>query len=162
MKYSIVLLVNLCFLWNLGLIAQNLSNDSRGDEYVIFPDIPPRPLMLSELVAKIPYPQKAYQAGIEGLVQVQIKVDRNGNYVSHKVVYSPHALLSEAVSPYVGCLSFEPARMSGSSVPSIITIPFRFTIRFGGRNAIRKLLIQPPECPRDDREKDTLIMVRKH
>ena len=45
-------------------------------------DVSPIPLNLSAVKARITYPPEAVQAGLEGLVQVQVFVDAFGNYTS--------------------------------------------------------------------------------
>ena len=82
------------------------------------PEVEAIPLNLSAIISQVEYPANAIQAGIEGIVQVMVRVDRSGNYMEHEIVHSPHEMLSLAVAPYIGCLRFEPAQAGSMSVES--------------------------------------------
>ena len=114
----------------------------------LLPEVAANPINLTDIIRQVEYPAQAYQAGIEGLVQVMVRVDRNGNYMEHEIVNSPHELLSRAVSPYLGCLKFEPAQVGSMAVESWKALPFRFKIRPGMK---RKPLLGNPSsiCPKD-------------
>ena len=97
-----------------------------------------QPLNLAELRAAIPYPNALSQAGIEGLVQVMVKVDAYGNYQEHYIARTSHQLLSRAVEPYISCLSFTPAMRKGRPIEGWKAIPLRFSnspFSSGGKNA---------------------------
>ncbi|MEM6631136.1 MAG: energy transducer TonB [Bacteroidota bacterium] len=89
----------------------------------------PQPLNLAELRKGIPYPKALRQAGVEGMVQVMVKVDAQGNYLDHRIARSSHPLLSGAVNPYISCLTFTPAMNQGRPVVGWKAIPLRFRIR---------------------------------
>ncbi|MEM9717674.1 MAG: energy transducer TonB [Bacteroidota bacterium] len=140
----------LCFLC-VSLSVSGQERDFRftkATSSALMPEVEAIPLNLSAIISQVEYPAKAIQAGIEGIVQVMVRVDRSGNYMEHEIVHSPHEMLSLAVAPYIGCLRFEPAQAGSMSVESWKAIPFRFKISQGVRF---KRSIDPAStvCPKD-------------
>ena len=107
-----------------------------------------QPLNLAELRAGIPYPKVLSQAGIEGMVQVMVKVNAYGDYLDHYIARTSHQLLSSAVDPYISCLSFTPAMRNGRPIEGWKAIPLRFRIRPSQMEAKTLTVI----CPKETRE----------
>lgn len=75
------------------------------------------------------YPQIAIQAGIEGLVVIQIVVDAHGIPNSPEVVRSAGQVLDEAATSAVMQLRFVPGKQRGKSVKVRLAVPIRFRLR---------------------------------
>lgn len=71
--------------------------------------IPPQTINLDEVKAMIGYPRRAQELGIAGIVHVRILVDKEGDYVRHKIVTTPHRILSESVNKNIHKIVFTPA-----------------------------------------------------
>ncbi len=89
----------------------------------------PHPLNLCQVKQGIAYPEEAHRAEIEGLVQVKVEVDAQGNYQGHEIVQSSHPILSEAVKPFMQFLEFSPAIREGKPIAGCLFLPFIFRIR---------------------------------
>lgn len=111
-------------------------------------DEEPIPLNFAQFTRQISYPVLAQQGGIEGLVQVLVRVDAYGNYVEHMIVRSVHPLLSEAVDPFVACLNFQPAMYEGRYVATWTAIPLRFRLKDLPRASMASGTICP-DTPRE-------------
>ncbi|MEL6671836.1 MAG: energy transducer TonB [Bacteroidota bacterium] len=81
-----------------------------------------------EVFDPLTYPAKAIRKGWAGAVKVEVSVDESGKYVSHKVISSPHALLQEAVEPFLPSLQFEPGQAEGKPAAMVKEITFTFSI----------------------------------
>ena len=95
---------------------------------VLFTEKEAQVLNLAEVCRQIEYPKEALHAGIEGIVQILVNVDEQGNYLEHKIAHSPHHSLSHALAPYIPCLGFEPAMHQGVQISGWKVVPFRFRI----------------------------------
>ena len=74
------------------------------------------------------YPSLAQKAGIEGIVNVQALVDRNGRIKHAFVVKTDSNLLNAAALVAIYQWHFSPARMGNDSVAVWMVIPFKFTL----------------------------------
>lgn len=81
---------------------------------------------LNELVE---YPRLAQQAGVEGLVVVQVVVEPDGGVSSPQIVRSAGNLLDEAALKAVTQLRFKPGKQRGRSVRVSYAIPVRFHLQ---------------------------------
>ncbi|MEM6629748.1 MAG: energy transducer TonB [Bacteroidota bacterium] len=133
MKKSITMLWILFLAAIPTLSAQSIANSSDPCPLVT---LPPHAQNLCSVLALIPYPQKAVQAQIEGMVQVRIWVSERGNYLRHQTVQSSHELLSEAVTGYVSQLEFAPAQQNGAPVSACVHLPFIFRLQPKGSASI--------------------------
>ena len=88
----------------------------------------PSPINIKEVQNAIQYPENAQDAGLEGLVICKILVDKDGNYMRHRVVHSPDPSLREAVSPHLARLRFVPAIKNGEAVAAWTTLRFAFRL----------------------------------
>lgn len=71
--------------------------------------IPPQTINLDEVKSMIGYPRKAQEQKIEGTVHVRILVDKEGDYVKHQIMSTPHQMLSSIVNKHIGKIVFTPA-----------------------------------------------------
>ncbi len=85
--------------------------------------------VLVEFVAP-KYPRLAREAGIEGIVQVRVRIDERGRVVAATVVHSDvtPAMDEAAIHAALQC-RFKPARQRTEPVPADVVIPFSFSIR---------------------------------
>lgn len=74
-------------------------------------------LNYKEVCKKMTYPEIAQQAGFEGLVQVQVLVDKTGK-ISKYVIYGDHGELKKEVEKHLFDLEFKPAVLDGEAVSS--------------------------------------------
>lgn len=85
------------------------SNDVPTIDEVVSIMIPPQTINLAEVTGMIGYPRKARELGIKGTVKVRILVDKEGDYVRHKIMSSPHKILAESVNKNIHKIMFTPA-----------------------------------------------------
>ena len=86
----------------------------------------PKVLNFREVVHKIGYPQIAKDAGIDGMVVLRVLVDKNGTYKKHRVLSTPHPILSNAIEAQIDQLRFTPAYQGDKAIPFWVNVPFRF------------------------------------
>ncbi|MFC1734326.1 energy transducer TonB, partial [candidate division KSB1 bacterium] len=78
----------------------------------------------------VKYPELAQKAGIEGLVIIQVLVDKEGVPREFNVVQSlGNNGCDEAAIDAIRQVRFIPAKQNGSPVPFRMNIPVRFQIR---------------------------------
>lgn len=117
MKKQVLILVMMLFV--LGAQAYGGNNKA----------VNPKPINYQEVVSKLKYPQDSKEKGIEGRVVVTLKVDTEGNVISHRFESYPCSDLKEAVEKVVENLKFEPARnANGEVVIGRIAVPFNFKL----------------------------------
>lgn len=83
---------------------------------------------MSDLSSKIAYPKKARDSGIVGRVVFRVLIDERGNYIKHKVMRSPHDMLTEACAKHIHILKFTPGILDGKPIKVWVTVPFDFKI----------------------------------
>jgi protein TonB len=76
------------------------------------------------------YPELARQAGMQGLVIVEIVVDETGVPSNPSITRSAGRVLDDAASEAVMKLRFVPGRQRGRAVKVRMSIPIRFELRF--------------------------------
>ncbi|EAU64992.1 MxcH [Stigmatella aurantiaca DW4/3-1] len=84
------------------------------------------PRVLSEV--KIPYPDEARRAGIEGTVTLSITVDLEGKVVSVKVISGPGYGLNEAARDAIRRFRFKPAVKGGEAVSTEMKYAYTFLL----------------------------------
>ncbi len=84
------------------------------------------PKVLSEV--KIPYPEEARRAGIEGTVTLAITVDPDGKVVAAKVVSGPGYGLNEAAREAIKRFRFKPAIKGGEAVSTEMKYAYTFLL----------------------------------
>lgn len=105
--------------------ASESMNKMPSSSDFISVDQEPIPLNIDEFNRKIGYPLPLREAGIIGQVVFRILIDKEGNYVRHEVIRSPHPLLTEAFEKHLSELTFAPAMKEGMPVPFWINLPIQ-------------------------------------
>lgn len=79
------------------------------------------------------YPELLRQAGVEGQVVLEAVVDSSGRVqrASVSVVSATHAGFVEPARQALISTLFRPARVNGRAVPTLVRVPFAFSIRGG-------------------------------
>ena len=85
---------------------------------------------LPEIYKTIGYPQIARDAGIEGLVVVQVRIDEQGNYAGHQFVKRVHPILDNPIEQHISLLKATPLMQNGKLIPYCVSVPFRFRMCF--------------------------------
>lgn len=101
------------------------------EEPEIFVVVENPPQMIGGLAAlskDLEYPMVARQAGLEGVVVVQIVVDEQGNPSTPRVMRSVHEVLDEAAVAAVLKQRFKPGMQRGRAVKVQIAVPVRFRL----------------------------------
>ena len=75
------------------------------------------------------YPDDARAAGAEGLVHVEIAIDRQGRVESTKVIKAPLPSMGDAAAAALKGWTFRPATKDGQAVPATVTIAVRFALQ---------------------------------
>jgi len=88
----------------------------------------PQPLNMGEIVNLIGYPEEAKERNIEGEVVARILVDKEGNYVQHKLVRKAHPILVNAVEAQIPKLKFSPAKRENEPIMFWVNIPLIFKL----------------------------------
>ncbi|MEM6803725.1 MAG: M56 family metallopeptidase [Bacteroidota bacterium] len=88
----------------------------------------PEAINLNEIKKTIGYPQIARDAGIDGQVLARIEVNQYGEYVTHEILKSDHAILKNAVEAHLSKLKFEVPIKDGEAVSAKVTLPFNFKL----------------------------------
>ncbi|HYI02469.1 TonB family protein [Hyalangium sp.] len=84
------------------------------------------PKVLSEV--KIPYPEEARRAGVEGTVTLSITVDPDGKVVAAKIVSGPGYGLNEAARDAIKRFRFKPAIKGGEAVSTEMKYAYTFLL----------------------------------
>lgn len=97
------------------------------NEFVMV-DSPAEPVNLDDIKRNVKYPQIARDGNIQGKVLIKILVDKEGNPKDHKVMKTPHELLTEACLKEIYKLKFKPAMVNKKPVKFWVMVPFDFRI----------------------------------
>ncbi|MEM6265391.1 MAG: TonB family protein [Bacteroidota bacterium] len=116
----------LCLIVLLTSVAM-AQEEPKSDEFVLA-DAEPKPLNMEEVRQAIGYPRAAVDGAIEGQVVARVLVNKQGNYVKHKLIQEGHPILAKAVEAQVSRLKFSPAVLEGAVIPFWVNIPFRFKL----------------------------------
>lgn len=109
-------------------IAAAPEKDPEPDEFV-YAEKQPEPVNMDEIKKKIEYPHICKEANIQGKVFIKILVDKEGKPVKHKVLRSPHDLLTQACVKEIYNLKFTPAIQAGKPIKVWVSVPFDFKLR---------------------------------
>jgi len=77
---------------------------------------------------KIPYPEEAKRAGVEGTVRLRITVDFEGHVTEVKILSGPGYGLDEAAREALKRFKFKPAMKAGEAVSTTITYNYTFLL----------------------------------
>jgi protein TonB len=67
-------------------------------------------------VNPVPYPERARELGIEGVLLMELIIGRDGSVESVEIIKSPHASITSAARKQVAGWKFKPARNKGIPV----------------------------------------------
>lgn len=84
------------------------------------------PQLISEV--KVPYPEEARRAGVEGTVTLSITIDPDGKVVAAKVLSGPSHGLNEAAREAIRKFKFRPAVKGGETVSTEIKYAYTFLL----------------------------------
>lgn len=98
------------------------------DEYIPV-DVQPEPLNFADIKKKVVYPEVLKSAGIEGKVYIKILVDKSGEVKKHKIIKSPHDLMSKEVEKVIPLIRFKPGIQANKPITCWVMIPFDFRLR---------------------------------
>ena len=84
------------------------------------------PSVASEV--KVPYPEEARRAGVEGTVVLSITVDDRGKVVSARIVSGPGYGLDEAARDAIRQFKFKPAIKNGEAVSTELKYSYTFLL----------------------------------
>lgn len=98
----------------------------RAKRYAPIYQVDRQPSVLSEV--KVPYPDEAKRAGIEGTVTLAITIDENGDVVAAKVLDGPGYGLNEAALKAIRRYKFRPATKGGESVATDLKFAYTFLL----------------------------------
>ena len=93
-----------------------------ADEYLVSS----MPVLISEV--RIPYPEEAKKAGIEGPVVLELLIDNQGSVRSVTLIKGPGFGLNEAALAALKNFKFRPAMMKEQSVAVKIKYTYRFVL----------------------------------
>jgi protein TonB len=77
---------------------------------------------------KVPYPEEARRAGVEGTVVLSITIDTEGNVVVAKVISGPGYGLNEAARDAIKKFKFHPAVKGGEAVSTELKYSYTFVL----------------------------------
>jgi periplasmic protein TonB len=83
---------------------------------------------MDELRKAVGYPPTAKEMQIQGKVVFRIYVDKDGSYLKHIVMRSPHPILTNAVVDKLKLLRFTPGIQAGKPIRVWVTLPFDFKL----------------------------------
>ena len=78
------------------------------------------------LYASLTYPMVALQAGIEGMVMVEVIIEPDGSPAEPKVIRSVHQVLDDEAVAAVMAQEYTPGRQRGRAVRVRLAIPVKF------------------------------------
>jgi len=107
-----------------------------SSRHAVYPDINdfvavdklPTPTNFTSVSASIEYPAYAREKGIEGKVIARILVDKNGEYVKHKILKYDNCGMRHRVEQKLSHLHFSPAEKDGKQVAVWVNLPFSFKL----------------------------------
>ena len=86
-----------------------------------------KPIAISKIIPE--YPKVALDNDIQGIVEIQIKIDKEGDVAEAYVVYSDNTILENAALEAAKQYKFTPAKKNGEVIESWFIIPFTFKIK---------------------------------
>ncbi|MEM7656195.1 MAG: TonB family protein [Bacteroidota bacterium] len=119
-----------------GEIPEGIVEKEPSIDAFIFAEQEPQVVNLEEVKRQIGYPDLARDAAIEGTVVARILVGVKGEYREHRIINSPHPMLSKSVERQLNQLAFAPAVQGGKPTPFWVNIPFQFQLLDGGPTSI--------------------------
>ena len=137
-RKSILLLVGLLLLMSFSACSSTNSQSERKEKVIneteissegefISYDIEPT-VDLNELAQNVVYPEDARRAGIEGKVEVNVLINKDGTIRKTKIISSSNELLNQAAIDAVNKTKFKPGIKKGKPMISWLKIPIAFRL----------------------------------
>ncbi|RKH13406.1 energy transducer TonB [Corallococcus sp. CA053C] len=98
----------------------------RAPKYTPIYQVDSEPTVASEV--KIPYPDEARRAGVEGTVTLSITIDPEGRVVASKILSGPGYGLNEAACDAIRRFRFKPAIKGGEAVSTEMKYAYTFLL----------------------------------
>ncbi|WP_426756895.1 energy transducer TonB [Myxococcus sp. Y35] len=98
----------------------------RAPKYAPIYQVDSEPTVASEV--KIPYPEEARRAGVEGTVTLSITIDHEGRVVAVKILKGPGYGLDEAARDAIRRFRFKPAIKGGEPVSTEMKYSYTFLL----------------------------------
>jgi len=95
-------------------------------KYTPIHQVDTEPSVASEV--KVPYPEEARRAGVEGTVVLSITIDTEGTVVAAKIISGPGYGLNEAARDAIRRFKFKPAVKGGESVSTELKYSYTFVL----------------------------------
>ena len=127
-KYAFVLPLFLMAGW---VLTPANSNKTAAEPEYIMPEYPGGiPALMEFLTNNTNYPKEAQNTGIEGVAQVQIIIDEQGNVAEAKVLNEDldPILKKEALRVVMQLPQWKPAMADGQNIKGQMTLPIRFQL----------------------------------
>jgi protein TonB len=114
-----------------GKVAERAVNPQEvkpyaAPKYAPIYQVDREPQVASEV--KIPYPEEARRAGVEGTVTLSITIDAEGRVVAAKIVSGPGYGLDEAAREAIRRFRFKPAIKGGEAVSTEMKYSYTFLL----------------------------------
>jgi TonB family protein len=111
---------------------ENESNNGGG--FVFIEELPSYPggtdALRDFIIKNLKYPEKAKNAGVEGVVLVTYIIDANGKIKSPKVIRGLEPEIDSEALRITGLISgWKPANQGGRPVPTTVTMPVEFSLK---------------------------------
>ncbi|MBN1414629.1 MAG: energy transducer TonB [Bacteroidales bacterium] len=132
----LLILVVILSVISLAVIAVSPGNkipdENKAKTGFVMTEILPCPIDNADLgagiVSKVPYPEQAIAKGIEGVVIIEFRVDKNGLVDRIKIVEDIGGGCGQAASNAISSMKFRPAVQNGYTVPCSVRVPVRFDL----------------------------------
>jgi protein TonB len=95
-------------------------------KYMPIHQVDSEPQVASEV--KVPYPEEARRAGVEGTVVLSITIDNEGTVVDAKIISGPGYGLNEAARDAIKKFKFKPAVKNGEAVSTELKYSYTFVL----------------------------------
>ncbi len=114
-------------------VVENEESESETPYFIVedMPQFPGGEVGLRQFIAKnIRYPEEAEKSKIQGIVEVQFLIQKNGEISDVKIIRSVHPLLDEEALRIIKLLpSWEPGKQRGKPVKVLYMIPLSFRLQ---------------------------------
>lgn len=129
MRYALLLPL-LALVLGLGMVQAQTASPAKSTPENASPqyDNDPQVLNMNEVYGMMQYPEKAKEAQIEGKVFAQVTFGVDGQYLEHKILKTPHEVLTAEVERVLPNLKGNAVTHNGKPSKYVVTIPFQFRI----------------------------------
>ncbi|MEL6589248.1 MAG: energy transducer TonB [Bacteroidota bacterium] len=104
-------------------VILRVKDSPKGRGFICLFPSEPQPINYEEIMQLIQIPPHTRDIGISGTVVLQVLVDEKGRYIRHKILVSPHLILTKAVEAQIDKIRFKVFHDTGKYW---VNIPFHF------------------------------------